>query len=161
MNDLIQKYYSLTDTEKRHRILVSICAHKEIGFENIRIIDYLWKLRYNSEPDCAIVKDSFLMAFQEILSLDSEILSDIQWKNSQQKLFQYGCLLGLEDYQFQTPCGKNFFVLEYSNFAAFYLQSGKKEALYDVSSRIPEQFGLYQIFAPLRSGIDHFFQKRN
>lgn len=62
---------------------------------------------------------------------------------------------------FIRPMEKIFFVLEYSNFAAFYLQSGKKEALYDVSSRIPEQFGLYQIFAPLRSGIDHFFQKRN
>jgi len=29
MNDLIQKYDSLTDTKKRRKILVSICAHKE------------------------------------------------------------------------------------------------------------------------------------
>lgn len=161
MNNLIQNYFSLVNAGKRYIVLDSIRTHEEIDFKDIRILNYLWQLRYGSKSNCTIVKDLFLNAFLEILSLDSEVLPNNQWKLNQQKLFQDSCLLGLEDYQFQSPDGKHLFILEYANFTAFYLQFGKKEDLYDASSRIPEQFGLYQIFAPLRSGIDKFFQAQN
>lgn len=157
MNNLIKKYFTLTNTTKRRSVLDSIQNHRQISFEDSRILDYLWYLRYGPETNSAIVKDAFLNAFLKILSLDVDILSDNQWKLSQQQLFQSGCILGLEDYQFQTPRGKQLFVLEYANFTGFYMQFGKKEELYNAASRIPERFGLYKIFSPFRSGINSFF----
>lgn len=179
MENSLKNYFLTTDMDNRESILKKISAYGMTDQESIRILNYLWKLRYNRKVKRTIIKDAFLDSVLQLLSIDNMLKSGIGWKKLQRQVFETAETLGLNDYIFQTEKGAELFVKEYENLARYFVELGKNDRVYRsgtlrlkqlesgqlfekikrdfriISVKIPDEFGFSNVFVPLKKGFDN------
>lgn len=183
MDNMLEQYFAITDREARAEILNEIRDNKKTDQEEIRVLEYLWKIRYDRKIGKIIMKDAFLDSLMQLLAINNMLKSGIGWKQLQKQVFQISEILGLEDYRFQTEKGAELFVREYENLARYFFELGKNDRFYGrgvlklgeleeekynkkivkdyhiITDKIPQEFGFQIIFAPLKKGIDRFMEE--
>lgn len=178
MDKLLNSYFISTDKNTRKTILDRLKEDKETDPETVRVISYLWKLRYDRKINGTVLKDAFLYSIMQLLVIDNMRESGIGWKNLQKQVFQISEILGLEDYMFQTEKGEELFFREYENLAMYFAELGKNDCAYGkgflkissleddgflkklkrdfqiISEKVPKEFGFSNMFMPLKKGMD-------
>lgn len=178
MDKILETYFTTTDQNERKKLFDILREEPETDQETVRIISYLWKLRYDRKINRTVIKDAFLDSLMQLLAIDNMRKSGIGWKNLQKQVFQISEILGLEDYMFQTEKGSELFLREYENLAMYFIELGKADRAYGrgvlrinqleqddfakkvqrdfqtVSEKIPREFGFSNMFMPLKKGMD-------
>lgn len=183
MNNALEQYFTITDREARAEILNGIRENKEIDQEELRVLEYLWKIRYDKKIGKIIMKDAFLDSLMQLLTINGMLKSGLGWKHLQKQVLQISEILGLEDYRFQTEKGAELFVREYENLARYFFELGQNDRSYGrgalnlgvleeekyykkiqkdfdiITDKIPQEFGFSIIFAPLKKGMNMFMKE--
>lgn len=183
MDDMLEKYFAITDRNARYEILKELRETENIDQELVRVLEYLWKMRYDRKIGQIVMKDAFLDSLMQILAIDNMLKSGIGWKHLQKQVFQISEVLGLEDYRFQTQKGETLFVREYKNLAMYFYELGENDRCYRsrafrigamedekynkkilrdfnvITDKVPREFGFSAIFLPLKKGMDKFTEE--
>lgn len=178
MDKILETYFTTTDQNERKKIFDILREEPETDQETVRIISYLWKLRYDRKINRTVIKDAFLDSLMQLLAIDNMRKSGIGWKNLQKQVFQISEILGLEDDMFQTEKGAELFCREYENLAMYFVELGKDDRAYGkgilrinrleeddfvkkierdfhiISEEVPKEFGFSNMFIPLKNGMD-------
>ena len=165
MNDRLKTYYEVISKAERKKLLAEICEDCETGYEEKRILEYLWELRYETWKDGEKQEDVFQNAMLQILKIDELLKINLEGDTCQKQLFQLGKDLGLDDYRFQTAEGRKYFILEYGNLARNMIDlrwRGKRDHNFvkkiknefdTIGTKIPEKFGMRSFYEPLAGGV--------
>ena len=163
MEEKMHDFYKEISKKKRREILDDILMMNEKNDEFIRIMEYIWKIRFKKDEED---EDCFQNALLELLQMDEQLKIGKNINGCQQHIFHLGQMLGLDDYRFQTGQGKRCFVSEYENLAGCFIElrwSGKTDKNYiakikneikTISVILPEKFGLAGLYRPLAEGMN-------
>ena len=162
MDKILETYFTTTDQNERKKIFDILREEPETDQETVRIISYLWKLRYDRKINRTVIKDAFLDSLMQLLAIDNMRKSGIGWKNLQKQVFQISEL----------------FCREYENLAMYFVELGKDDRAYGkgilrinrleeddfvkkierdfhiISEEVPKEFGFSNMFIPLKNGMD-------
>lgn len=165
MEEKLLEFYGEVSKENRKRILREIIKRYEMDYELIRVLEYIWKIRFKERPGEKQEVDHFQNTLLELLRLDEQLKRGRNTDDFQRRIFHLGQSLGLDDYRFQTENGKQYFVREYENLAGCFIElrwRGKTDKNYvakikseieTVSVILPEKFGLAGLYKPLAEGM--------
>lgn len=148
-------FYREVSREKRRELLDEILKIHEKDHEELRILEYIWELRFGKNK----AEDYFQDALLELLHIDEQMKTGKNQSDFQQKIFHLGQMLGLDDYRFQTERGRQYFVLEYQNLAGCFIDlrwKGKTDKNY--VAKIKNEIEIISVILPQRSGLSGLYK---